>query len=244
MDVLCPRCSAKVPASAVNLERMIAKCGACDAVFAFEAQVRRPQRGARIPRPGSITVEGESPPPRDEPGYRDAARASARGTLRITRRWFGASAIFTLFFSLIWNAFLVFWYGAAFSAPDTPWIMFVFPLGHVAVGVGLFYWSLATLLNRTTIVVDGRALTVRHGPVPWWGARDLEVDRVRQLFVRSRTRTNKGRRSTTYALCADDDGVAVDLATGLRSADEARYVEQLIEDHLAIVDDPSANEAA
>lgn len=241
MDILCPRCAARVPAADVNLERMVGKCAACDGVFRIEGQLQRSGR-ARIARPPAITVEGERAQEPGDPTYREGARRRAPGTLRIARRWFNVGAIFTLGFSLVWNAFLVFWYATALSAPGAPWIMLVFPLLHVAVGVGLFYWSIASLLNRTTIVVDGRTLSVRHAPIPWPGGRDLDADRIQQLFVRSSLHRGKHGTRTSYALCANVDGTSVDLVRGMSRLDEARYMEQLIEDHLSIVDDPTADE--
>ena len=44
------------------------------------------------------------------------------------------------------------WYGIAFAA-DTPLIAKLFPLLHVAMGIGLTYFTLAGLVNRTTVEV-------------------------------------------------------------------------------------------
>jgi hypothetical protein len=55
--------------------------------------------------------------------------------LSMEYKWFNPSAIFMIFFSVIWFAFLAFWYGMAASR-GAPWIFFVFPLLHVGVGYG------------------------------------------------------------------------------------------------------------
>jgi hypothetical protein len=56
----------------------------------------------------------------------------------------------------------------------------------------LFYWSLATVLNRTTITL-GRALVVRHGPVPWMGGLEASLERVRAFELREQRFVRNGR---------------------------------------------------
>lgn len=97
------------------------------------------------------------------------------------------------------------------------------------------------MLNHTRIVIDGTKLSVRHGPLPWRGNQELEVSAIKQLFVHRRTTRGKNGTSLTYSLCANVDGVTVDLVRGLSRQDEAQFMEQLIEDHLVIEDDASAN---
>lgn len=239
MDVVCPRCSAKVAASAVNLDNLVAKCVACDSVFRIEGQLGMRAGRVRVPRPPSITVIGDVPPPATEVPYR-ASAFGARGRLEIVYRWWQPSAIFMLFFSIVWCGFIFVWYSTTLGT-GAPLLFVLFPLLHVAVGIGLFYSSIAQILNRTRVVIDGRKLTVRHGPLPWRGNQDIDVDQLRQLFVHRRTSRGKNSTTVRYALCADLDGAAVDLVRGLSRQDEAQFIEQVIEDHLAIADDASAN---
>jgi hypothetical protein len=58
------------------------------------------------------------------------------------------------------------------------WMAMVFPICHVAVGVGLTYYVIAGFLNKSTIFLDDAILAVRHGPVPWLGNRTLETDGI------------------------------------------------------------------
>ncbi|AKF04113.1 hypothetical protein [Sandaracinus amylolyticus] len=235
MHVVCPRCAAKVPARAVSVERALAKCESCDAVFSFEAQRRRNAHAReRVACPASITVEGGALVAPGDAGYRVAA---SRGPLRVTRRWFSGLGIFFLVFSTIWNTILVLWYAASIAS-GAPWIMLAFPLLHVAVGLTLTYWSIAMLVNRTVVRVDDRTLAVEHGPLWWPGERTIDVARITQLLVRSR---RAGRNGMHYALAAEVDGTVIDLLSRVPTKAEALYLEQTIEDHLSIIDDPSRN---
>jgi len=58
----------------------------------------------------------------------------------------------------------------------------IFPLIHVSVGVGLSYFTLCGFVYKTRIAVRAGALTVRHGPLPWLGARTVASRELKQLF--------------------------------------------------------------
>ena len=71
--------------------------------------------------------------------------------LIVSWRWWKAQFVFLLFFCIAWDAFLLFWY---FGAPSGGGLIFkIFPIAHVAVGVGLSYYVLTGFVNHTTIAV-------------------------------------------------------------------------------------------
>ncbi len=232
-DVTCPGCGRAVPPADVNIARLIAKCGACDQVFAFAPQRRASTE--ELIKPPTITVEPAGIADMTGPdAYRDA---TARGPLTIGYRRSKIIAWFALFFSLFWNGFLVLWYAIALLAGGSL-AMWLLPLPQVFIGIALFYWSLSAIVNRTFLSIDGTHLRLRVGPMPWPGALDIELARLRQLFVRQRQHTARNSSWVTYTVTADVDGVDVPLLAKLRSRDEARYIERTIERHLAIVDQP------
>ena len=119
---------------------------------------------------------------------------------------------------------------------------FLFPLIHVAVGVGLTYWVLATWLNTTTVRVDGETLSVRHGPIPFFGNQVIPTRSVRQLFVRKKVRQQKNGVRVTWELHAETDDLAsMKVLGGVRDRAQVDYIEWAVEQHLDIVDDPSLN---
>lgn len=248
MQVTCPNCSAAVRSDDVNLRRMVAKCAACNEVFALDPSLAAPSahQRARVPQPKSITVEkdGEEKAPTSET-YRSPPDAGGGdpGRLVIRRKWLGPVHLFMLFFAVLWNGFLVVWYQTALAAGHADPMVLVFPLVHVAAGVYITYTALAGLLNTTTVRVEKGRLAIVHGPLPWPGNLDLDAAQLRQLFVRRKSyRSRNGGERATYALAADMNGTALDLLPSLPTADEARFIEQTIETHLGIVDDPSAGD--
>jgi len=85
--------------------------------------------------------------------------------LELSWRWFSWKYLPLVFFCVAWDSFLCFWYSMAFST-SAPWIMIVFPIAHVAVGVGLTYYTLAGFLNRSQVILDRTSFSVTHGPLP------------------------------------------------------------------------------
>ncbi len=231
MKVVCPRCKAPVPAQHVNVAKLVAKCLGCDDVFTFEPQMR--SDSGELPRPPTITVSPEGVVEATTGvTYRDAA---SRGPLTITYRARQLGALFGLAFSFVWNGFLAFFYAGALASGELSPVL-LFPILHVAAGIFIFYTSLASLLNRTVVSIDGARLRVRHGPLWLPGNRDVEVAQLRQLFVRTHRGGRRGA-AVTHSVDADVDGVDVRLLGGILEEHEAQFIERTIERHLAIVDD-------
>lgn len=213
MNLTCPACGAPFSADDVHAELGIANCRTCRGVLDLRAR----DRPIDVPRPARFTVD------------------ESDGRLVIGWRWFQAKAILLLLFSIGWWSFLIIWYSSALRHPAENVLTLVFPLGHVAAGVAVAYWSLALLLNRTRVVADDGGLTVSHGPLPWPGKR-LERTRLQQLFCET-VQGSKG--SVSFALVAVDvDGKRVRVLGGFDGADEPRWLEAAIEKRLDIRDRP------
>lgn len=185
---------------------------------------------------------------------RDAPRSAivprARGVnvqnvpngVEISRRWYHPRYIFLAFFCAIWNVFLLFWYGAAFSM-NGPAIMFLFPLIHVAVGVMLTYTTLAGFLNTSTISLNRQEISVRHAPLPYPGEKTIPAGDVRQVYTQEHVRHTKNGTTNSYNLSAvTRGGEKLDLLKGLDSPEAALYIEQQIERYYNIADEPVAGE--
>jgi hypothetical protein len=222
--MLCPRCGSEIQADDVNLANLVAKCRQCNEVFNFAGQVDEPagkqpaaKHTERVPQPPGVWIEDDG------------------DRRRIVRRWFTWVIVFLVFFCIAWDGFLVFWYSMVLEG-DAPWIMAVFPIIHLAVGVGLTYFTLAGLFNRTVVEVANGRLLVRHGPVPWPGNRDLDPLEVRQIYCTDAV--NTGRYGQIYhryvvnALLADQR--TVPLLTGLDDRITALFYKQQLEGWLRL----------
>lgn len=173
--------------------------------------------------------------------------------LRFTYRWFGLKFVFFALFCVVWDGFLLAWYASAITGLDGPaggggierfqLTMLLFPLLHVAVGVGLTYYTLCGFLNRTTVNVARDQISVRHGPLPWFGNRNVPAMQVAQVYREEIVRQGKNGPHTSYQLSAAlKDNRKLKLLSGLDAPDLALYLEQEIERHLGIRDQAVSGE--
>jgi ribosomal protein S27E len=226
LTLQCPSCGGRTRFSAGANRFVCDYCGnahlfnlpggaaTADAVAAAAAPVSLP-----APRPKQVSVE----------------RTPAG--LRFSWRWFGPKYIALAVFCMAWDGFLCFWYSLALGMPGTPWIMVVFPVVHLAIGVAMTYSTLAGFINRTNVALEGGRLTVRHDPAPWPGEVDTPLGDLQQLYCKERRANSKNGPAYTYQLCAAlKDGREIKLVSDLESPEIARYLEQEIERALHIED--------
>jgi hypothetical protein len=224
MHLSCRDCGAAIPAEDVNIDKGIAKCRACGAVLDVEEALRgpggatRPQPRPRAPQPRSITIE------------------DLGDGLRLTRRWFTWGVLFLTVFCVMWDGFLVFWYANALR-PGAPLFAALFPILHVAIGLTLTYTVLTGYLNRTVLEVSQGRLTVRHGPLPWPGNRDVDLSELDQLYCEEKISRGRNGVSYAYNVCGLlKGGQRLPLLSGLPDRSQALFVEQLVEGYLGIED--------
>ncbi len=218
-----------------DLEAAQARAGAAeDEARRLREEVDRlkapPADGVAIPIPERFTV------------------SHADNDLMVSWRWFRAVHVVLLFFVVTWDGFLVFWYFGSLASEAGVFFQ-LFPIVHVAVGLGLTYIVLAGFANRTTIRAQAGTLRVHHGPLPWRGNRTIASATITQLYVAEVVRehtdndTNRVTITRTYDLCAMlDDRREVRLVRGLESAAQGQYLESAFERQLAIVDRAVAGE--
>ena len=165
--------------------------------------------------------------------------------LEIRWRWFSPAVFFLIPFCIAWNAFLIGWYSMAFSShgPDGAfgWLMIVFPVAHVAVGVGLIYTVLTMLFNATALRLDRGLLSITHGPIYFPGLSPVETDAITQVFCVETRGNNEGAvQFEVRALLRD--GRTQTLLGRLTDRNEALYLEQRLEAKLRLRDEPVAGE--
>lgn len=229
--VQCPSCGFQIQAEDMNLQTMAARCRVChalvdlrtDAPPASEAPAPAVADALPIPLPQRLTVSREG------------------GGLRIERRWFSWTAIFMILFCTVWFGFLAVWYAIAFTTGNL--LMLLFPLLHVAAGVFVAWWTAATLFNRTEFVISGGQLSVRHGPVPVPGKRDVPTRDLEQLYCEEHVSRSRNGVTITYSVRArTTDGRMVVLLKDLPDRDQALFIEQEAERQLRIANRPVVGE--
>ena len=102
----------------------------------------------------------------------------------------------------------------------------------------IFYYSLARVLNTTFIHVTKEKISVRHGPLPFKRNLELKKDDVTQLYVARQKGVNKYYLLVvTYQVNVIlKNGSVITLVKGLDMLQQARFIENKIEDYLNITD--------
>ena len=234
LELTCKHCSASLFAEDIDLEKGLATCGHCSSVYDLAGS--RNQRWQQEQRPAWLRNEVPLP--------EKFKVEQTPSSLAISWRWFTPTLIFMAFFCVAWDSFLVFWYSTAMTEDNVPWLMVVFPVAHVAVGVGLTYYVITGFLNRTDLLVDGQALRIRHGPLPWPGRADIPRTSIDQLYAKRKTRHTKNGVRHSYQLFAILDGGRRRKLLGgrLDELEQVLYIEQEIEALLGIRDRPVPGE--
>lgn len=162
--------------------------------------------------------------------------------LNIRYRWFSPIAFALVFFCIAWDGFLVFWYGIGLATGDMPAIFFIFPLLHVAVGVGLTYYTICLFVNRSYIDASQRMLTVRHGPLPWpRGNKEIAVADLHQLYVEEKTGNKGSKYHILRAMLESGDKLTI-LGNINAPAETLLELERAVEEYIGIVDAPVIGE--
>jgi hypothetical protein len=216
----CSSCGAKMRADAFAERAVCEYCGSEQIIGPEKQPVLRPV----IPKPSTVSINNDSQ------------------SARIVQRWFSLKYIPMAFFAVAWDSFLLFWYGMAFAA-DSPWIMIVFPIAHVAVGVGITYSTLAGFLNRTILEITPENLSIRFEPLPWIGKKNIPASELKQLFCKEKIIRSKNNTTARYELYAvNAANQQVKLLGNLDEPDIAIFIEQQLERWLKIDDRPVAGE--
>ena len=201
-----------------------------------------------VPRPAPAERAAETP---KVPRPNTLQLIESFDQLQLVRRWFTPGLFFLLFFCIAWDGFLVFWYSMAFGVGGGmpgpgKWLFVLFPIAHVAVGVGLTYFVIAGFLNRTVVTVTRESIQVRHFPVPWRGNKTVDLNEIDQVYCTMNVATTNQRgRSSQPGFCVNllfKDGLSDKLVGMLSSADEARYIVRSIEDFYGWQHHPVAGE--
>ncbi|OLQ71678.1 hypothetical protein BIT28_12250 [Photobacterium proteolyticum] len=160
--------------------------------------------------------------------------------LTIERRWYTSKTLFYAGFAVIWNAFLFNWYREfpGFDALTEDNIMtYLFPVGHVAVGVGLIYYVVAGFLNKTTVTVSHSNVESKISPIPFGLKKVIPAPSIEQVYCKEVTKSSKNGESVTFEVrVIQKDRKNTCLVSGLETSEQALFLEHEIESYLGIKD--------
>lgn len=218
----CPTCKALVQAEDINIHRLIAKCAQCHSVFNFEDKKETTKSLTRldIPLPDGFIVEHYS------------SEMVIKVIWRKTRH-----LSFYLLFTIVWNLVTIPFVVMAILQND--WTIALMISMHAAVGAGFLLYTLALMMNTTSMDVstDGIAIVTNPIWVPMNPNRYLKSEELEQLYINKyvASRTN-GQPNYAYAVHAVMKGVEkpLKLIKGLKKENQALFIEHEVEKFLNI----------
>lgn len=239
MSAKCPACGSTVSGRAIDPATGLAQCGKCGYVFnGGNTADSAPRFGSFKPDGAAYTTAAEYGTAQSQFAPRGISMNQENADLVIKYSWFAPSAIFMLFFCIFWDSFLVFWYAAAFTK-NGPIVMFVFPLLHVAVGVGITYATLASFINSTVIRINPAMVVVRHGPLPYYKNKDIPAQDIAQFYTAEHVSHTKNGTSVSYEVWLEMKTLPrIRLLRGITTAEQAQFIEREAEKFLRITNRP------
>lgn len=151
-----------------------------------------------------------------------------------TRKHFSSKAFGLLLFCIVWDGFLFFWYFGV-ESESMPLVAKLFPIGHIAVGIGLTYYTITLFINKTEINISNGVMKIRDYPLPLGNSKILNCDDFKQFYVKEKISNNDDSTSVSYILMGiKKDNKLKKIISGLHEKEEGLYLEQEIEKILKI----------
>lgn len=147
----------------------------------------------------------------------------------LTQRWFSWMSVMTVPFCIVLDAAVVSAY-VLMPRGDLALLAALFLLPGILLALGVTYYLLARLVNRTVVTLTSSELLIRHGPLPWPGKRSIPVQQVQEFRCGKRTSRNyEGDVWETYTLSAIlEDGRQLELLHKIGSPGAVRILEQQV----------------
>ncbi|MBX2874704.1 MAG: hypothetical protein KTR30_21455 [Saprospiraceae bacterium] len=212
----CPNCGSDVPASDLNINDKIAKCGNCNVVFSFQKEVRELEVAEQVAsKPEIIRPEGI-----DIFHFEEEMDITMDQPISVPEVLLGSLVPFIgLLFIL------------AYFASDKE-----FPLWLALMGGVASFLSILNLVNRSNhkifINIDDRFLSIKRRPKKFIQDQQYNISEIDQLYLRV-----IGGYHHIYMLVNGPGGQKhVKLVSNLQSTSKARFLEQEIERKLGIKD--------
>lgn len=145
----------------------------------------------------------------------------------IRRTWFSHMVWLLIPFCIFWNSFLIFMYSSMLTHASGASLLplLLFPLLHVTIGIGLTYFVVCTFFNKTDIILESSALTVKTHPLPWPGNKSIPAETVADFLVRERFTQSENSSRVSYSIYyVDTTNRERRLITGLKTREQADYI--------------------
>lgn len=225
LNVKCPGCGEPIGSDQINIHQNLAKCTKCTSLYQLhEALPFRHKPEEFMPKGVDVL--------------------HLTNELDIEISWRRSLGTFLTFFTIFWNTIVFIGAGAAIISGNYAALLFMSL--HLFVGISLLYYHLTLIFNHTSIIVDHHRMLIDHYPLrlPFYPKRNIKIESIKQLYVEKYTESTTNN-VPNYAYSVSgllNNGKKLKLIKGLVHVEQARYIEQEIENFLQIPDEKIAGE--
>lgn len=110
--------------------------------------------------------------------------------ITFTRKWLGWQVIPLAIFCVVWDSIIFVVYSSILHSKHPNWLAVLFPVGHIAVGLFLTYYVIATLFNRTGVSVSPECIRVKTYPIYWGSERRIKIEDITDTRMKSSVNNN------------------------------------------------------
>jgi hypothetical protein len=235
MEAKCPQCSAKFVKTDINKDNFSVLCKGCKSIFGLE-KVDLPQgfmdgeiggfkKRKKVQLPMGIELNSKD------------------GVLTIKRKWFNRGFLVVVLLAIAWNGAIVIWNESLNSTLGSSPIATIYPFIHLIIGLILFYYTLAGLVNTTIFTISKESILIKNRPIPWFGISTIASSKLKQLYsTKKNPYKNKNEKDIFHIYALLKNGKKLKIVHGLHTDNQALYIEQQIEQYLGIKDRHISNE--
>ena len=161
--------------------------------------------------------------------------------LEITRRWNYARPLYHALFLLVIFGILLNISSRMIEQDSVNVARLLAILAALSLAV---YWSVASLLNRTRILVNLQSVSLKHEPLWWPGNKKIDSWRIRHLFFHESLAAKSHQRPGFFLVkryevrAILNTGKNIAIAKNLNTRDQALFIKDTINRYLRIREDP------
>ncbi len=212
----CPSCQSEVNADNLNLEKSVAKCGGCNAVFSIEEELKHVKKNIEVKQ------EFFRPEGIDLFFYKDDLNITVQQAMTAL----DAIGLFSLpLFSFLTTAIYL------KKAPFPFWVPVLFALGSIYFIYKAFNYS----KYKTYIDINSNQMSIRSQPKNFKKDKTIPTIDIDQLYIKHHV-AEGSNYATIFMIINKPSGQIHEKLVTVKNLSKAKYLEQEIERYLHIKD--------
>lgn len=212
MSSKCKICGTSLWLNSSDSTGECSRCHKCKAIFCLAHEWNNLPEAVN---PGGLEIE------------------SSDNKFMLTIKWFRPQIIFILLFNILW--LFVIPVISGFAIMERSIEIALFALACFLTAAYLINASLAYCLNETVIKIEDDKLSTKHGPIPLYRNRELNLENIEGLYIKEKEHAGDDNEKPTYSyliMLIDKNGKHIKLVNSVSEREQTIYIAQELERRL------------